>query len=713
MDISPILDQLNPPQRAAVTQETGSLLVLAGAGSGKTRVLVHRIAWLIEVEQVNPGRILAVTFTNKAAGEMRSRLEQLLQERGRGLWVGTFHNIAHRLLRMHHQSANLPANFQIIDSDDQKRAIKRILKEMNIDPDRWPAGSIQGFINVKKDEGLRPQHIPSDGDPYTSKQIEIYQEYQNHCERSGLVDFAELLLRCHELLLNDRELLSHYRQRFEHLLVDEFQDTNSLQYALLRNLASGNNRFFVVGDDDQSIYGWRGAKVENLRRFTEEFDPAETIRLEQNYRSTSTILNAANALITHNQDRLGKNLWCEENQGELIQLYTGFNEYEEADFIMDRIADWQDSGNKLSDLAILYRSHAQSRIFEEALMQNRTPYRVYGGLRFFERAEIKDALAYLRLVKNPNDDASFDRIVNLPPRGIGSRTIEEIRDRAREKDLPLWYAAQQLLADKGLSARALNALQGFIELIEIIRDAVVGHTLGTTMDQVIQHSGLMLHHSKSNSDKAESRKENLQELVSAAEHFIADPEEVMDEVSSFLSHASLEAGETQGAPWDDCVQLMTLHSAKGLEFAVVFLCGLEEGLFPHQMSLQENKLEEERRLCYVGITRARQKLFLCNAQSRRLYNETHFPLPSRFISEIPAELIKSVRHGGRKQMMESHYPPGGAGSIGLGQEVAHHSFGEGVVIAIEGDGPKTRVQVEFQDAGSKWLMLELAKLELL
>ena len=719
MDVSRIIDSLNDAQREAVCAAPDPLLVLAGAGSGKTRVLVHRIAWLIDVEGLSPYAILAVTFTNKAAGEMRSRIEGIINAPASGMWVGTFHGLAHRLLRTHWQEAGLPQGFQILDSQDQYRLVRRVLKSMDLDEAKWPPKQLQWFINSCKDEGRRPQHIEHRNDPYLKRQLEVYTAYEELCQRSGLVDFAELLLRSHELWLQQPALLEHYRQRFHHVLVDEFQDTNAIQYAWLRMLAGDAAHITVVGDDDQSIYGWRGARVENIQRFQKDFKNSRVIRLEQNYRSTATILKAANAVIENNAERMGKQLWTEGRDGEPVQLYTAYNEQDEARFVVERIEDHVDQGHARSEIAILYRSNAQSRVFEERLMQCGVPYRVYGGLRFFERAEIKDALAYLRLSANRDDEASFERVVNHPPRGIGGRTMDAVRQQARNSNTSLWQAAVTVVNEKLLTARACNALLAFLQLVDTLSEGLGRLSLGEQVEHVMHPSGLVDHFAKEKGEKGQTRLENLQELVNAAREFEADPDSGMDPLSEFLSHAALEAGEGQADAWEDCVQLMTLHSAKGLEFQRVFLCGMEEGLFPHQRSVDEpGRLEEERRLCYVGITRARQQVVLSCAERRRVFGSETYCLPSRFIDEIPRELLDEVRPrpgisqprpslaGGHGRIQET--VPGG---LRLGQHVHHKKFGDGVVLNCEGQGSNARVQVNFSRDGTKWLVLAYANLE--
>lgn len=719
MDVSRLIDQLNQKQREAVCAPASDMLVLAGAGSGKTRVLVHRIAWLMEVEGISPYGILAVTFTNKAAKEMRGRVEKLMNSPMQGMWIGTFHGLAHRLLRAHYQQANLPQQFQILDSDDQYRLIRRVLKNLQIDEKLCPPKQVQWFINNNKDEGLRPQHVEVGNDATKRDMLRVYQSYQRTCETAGLVDFAELLLRAHELWLNNEDLLQHYRQRFRTILVDEFQDTNNIQYAWLHLLASGDNNMMIVGDDDQSIYGWRGAKVENIQHFLRDFPSATTVRLEQNYRSTANILKAANAVITNNSGRLGKELWTEGNDGEPISLYSGINELDEARFIVSRIGTWQQQGNNLSECAVLYRSNAQSRVLEEALLHQGIAYRIYGGLRFFERQEVKDALAYMRLSSQPTDDAAFERVVNTPARGLGDRTLQQVRDAARESDLSLWQAALTLVEQKRLTGRAANALANFIELILKLQAETGELSLAKQADHLIKASGLYAMYQAEKGEKAQARLENLQELVTACKQFVVPEEaENMTPIGAFLAHASLEAGETQAGSHQDAVQMMTMHSAKGLEFPLVFLAGMEEGMFPSQMSGTETgRLEEERRLCYVGMTRAMQKLYLCYAESRRVYGQIKHHQASRFIQEIPSECIEEVRlRSSVSRPVQNRFSPATShmafesSGFELGQRVFHKKFGEGTVLNYEGSGDHARVQVNFDDAGSKWLVTSYAKL---
>jgi len=720
MDVSELLDGLNDNQRAAVAAPRSNLLVLAGAGSGKTRVLVHRIAWLMSVENCSPYSIMAVTFTNKAAAEMRHRIEHLIGTSQGGMWIGTFHGLAHRLLRAHHLDAGLPQDFQILDSEDQLRLLKRLIKSMNLDDKQWPARQGMWYINGKKDEGLRPKHIESYGNPIEQTWLRIYQAYQEACDRAGLVDFAELLLRAHELWLNKPHILNHYRERFTNVLVDEFQDTNNIQYAWIRMLAGDSGRVIIVGDDDQSIYGWRGAQVENIQRFLQDFPGAETIRLEQNYRSTNNILKAANALIANNNGRLGKELWTEGSDGEPIAIYCAFNELDEARFVVNRIKVWMENGGALNDCAILYRSNAQSRVLEEALLQSSMPYRIYGGMRFFERQEIKDALSYLRLMANRNDDAAFERVVNTPTRGVGDRTLDVVRQTARERQMTLWQATRELLQSRALAGRAASALQRFCELVDSLATETAELPLHVQTDRVIKDSGLWLMYEQEKGEKGQARIENLEELVTATRQFsYQDEDEDLMPLQAFLSHAALEAGEGQADKWQDAVQLMTLHSAKGLEFSQVFIVGMEEGMFPSQMSLDEGgRLEEERRLAYVGVTRAMLKLTLTYAETRRLYGKEVYHRPSRFIGELPEACIEEVRLRASVSRPVNHQRMGAPmtkndSGFALGQRVHHAKFGEGTIINLEGSGEHSRLQVAFQGQGIKWLVAAYAKLETL
>ncbi|WP_374012861.1 DNA helicase II [Pseudoxanthomonas koreensis] len=728
MDVSHLLDDLNAAQREAVSAPPGHYLVLAGAGSGKTRVLTHRIAWLNEVLGVPAHGILAVTFTNKAAGEMRARADAQLRNGARGMWIGTFHGIAHRLLRLHWNEAHLPQAFQVLDSDDQLRLVKRVAQQLELDDGRFPPRQIAWWINAQKDEGRRPQHIQPGDDPWTDALRRAYALYQERCDRAGLVDFAELLLRAHELLRDTPALLAHYRTRFRDLLVDEFQDTNAIQYAFVRVLAGSADdgsagRVFVVGDDDQAIYGWRGAKVENVQQFLRDFPGAQTIRLEQNYRSTANILNAANAVIAHNPDRIGKQLWTDSGEGDPVDVYAAYNEMDEARFVVERIRQWVRDGGSWGEAAVLYRSNAQSRALEEVLLAEQVPYRVYGGMRFFERAEVKDTLAYLRLVASRADDAAFERAVNTPARGIGDRTLDEVRRRARERAQSLWDAASALVSENALAARARNAVAGFLSLIEVLDAETTDLDLKDRVDHVLARSNLREHWSREARGQldAESRLENLDELVSVASRFsraeLDDDQESMSELVAFLSYAALEAGEGQAQADEDGVQLMTLHSAKGLEFPLVFLVGVEEGVFPSSKSLEESgRLEEERRLAYVGITRARHKLVMTYAETRRIHGTDMYGMPSRFLREIPGHLLNEVRP--RVQVARPMAAPPRMAhpaiempALQLGQGVMHASFGRGVVTDYEGSGAHARVQVNFDEAGSKWLVLAFANLQ--
>lgn len=714
-----LLQSLNEAQMQAVSAPAGHLLILAGAGSGKTRVLVHRIAWLMTEEHVSPYAILAVTFTNKAAYEMRGRIESLLGASLSGMWVGTFHGLAHRLLRIHWQAANLPESFQILDSDDQLRLIRRVHKNLELDENQWQPKQSQWFINHCKEEGIRPQSSAAMDNYFDEIMHKVYGAYEDMCQRSGLVDFAELLLRSLEVLQQHDDIRLHYQQRFQHILVDEFQDTNTIQYKWLRALAGEHTWMMVVGDDDQSIYSWRGAKIENIQRFSRDFAGCQTIRLEQNYRSTGVILQAANAVIAHNRNRLGKNLWTNDEKGAEITLYAAYNERDEAHYVVSTIRDWIKQGYHYQDTAILYRSNAQSRILEERLIDAQISYHIYGGLKFFERAEVKDALAYLRLLANRHDDAAFERVVNLPTRGIGNTTLNELRDTAKMHSISLWQAAQQLISQSALPARAANALQQFLLLIDAIEFDTRSNTLDEKTDYMLHNSGLLTHHSKDKSEKGVSRIENLNELVTATRQF--RPREDIANLSlldAFLTHVALETGEGQAPANSDCVHLMTLHAAKGLEFPIVFMVGLEEELFPHKMSMEEGSgLEEERRLCYVGMTRAMKKLYLTYAEIRYLHGMEKFNVPSRFIAEVPNDLVNVVRPSVQisrpATFMSREIIPEPDESTGLriGQRVRHPQFGLGMIINSEGRGEHTRIQVKFDDNGSKWLVASFAKLE--
>ena len=726
-DVTRILDGLNDRQREAVTAPVGNLLVVAGAGSGKTRVLVHRIAWLAEVERVPPSGVLAVTFTNKAAAEMRGRVEALLGGPARAMWVGTFHAIAHRLLRMHWRDADLPQNFQILDADDQLRLVRRVLRELEIDEQKWPVRQAVGFINTQKDEGRRAKDVPAASeDIYAATYAKVYAAYEQVCRRGALVDFAELLLRSHELWLEHPDLLDHYQHRFRHLLVDEFQDTNAIQYAWLRVLAGRTAKVWAVGDDDQSIYGWRGAKIENILSFQRDFAAVDTVRLEQNYRSTGTILGAANALIGNNTERLGKKLWTAAGDGDPILVYSAYNDLDEARFIAERARAWGAGGGSVSEVAVLYRTTAQSRVIEEALLRLDIPYRIYGGLRFFDRAEIRNALAYMRLTSQRHADVAFERVVNTPPRGIGGKTVDRLRAIARNSGVSLWQAAKEGIAGGLLKGRATTTVGAFLKLVDDMAAATRSAALHDIAEHCIEASGLLAFHTRERGEQGVARKENLEELVRACRQFGQEltlplgPEgeeaAQTSELDEFLDKAALESGDYQsGGP---AVQMMTLHSAKGLEFPLVFMAGMEEGLFPHRMSAEApGRLEEERRLAYVGMTRAMRQLYFTYAESRLLRGASTRNWPSRFLEEVPSAYLEEVRMGGaltrqlrpRAPIRDNGGHVDGTG-LRIGQRVRHAKFGEGVVSQAEGSGERTRVQVHFA-AGPKWLMLAYANLE--
>ena len=716
MDVTSILAKLNSAQEEAVTSDKKHLLVLAGAGSGKTRVLVHRIAWKIQVENASPYSILAVTFTNKASKEMRERIDELMGMSLRGMWVGTFHGLAHRLLKAHWRDAKLPENFQILDSDDQLRLVKRVMRSMDLDEQRWPPKQAQWWINGQKDEGLRSTHIQEGGDPFLATMLRIYRGYEETCERLGVIDFAELLLRALELWKNNPEVLNHYQQRFQHILVDEFQDTNAVQYAWLRILAGKVSAVTAVGDDDQSIYGWRGAKVENILSYERDFPGTHIVKLEQNYRSTANILLAANAIIDKNPERLGKVLWTDAGEGETIALYAAFNEHDESRYIADRIQSWVNDGNRREDAAILYRSNAQSRVLEAALLQADIPYRIYGGQSFFERLEVKNALAYLRLMLNCHDDVAFERVINTPTRGIGDRTLELIRQLAREQETSMWGASVIIVKESRLAARATNAVAMFIELINEMSGQHDEVTLAEQAENAIQHSGLIEMHRREKGERGQARVENLEELVSACRNF--DPEDHdLAVLPQFLDQVALDSGDRQADEDQDAVQLMTLHSAKGLEFPLVFIAGMEENLFPHKMSIDEpGRLEEERRLAYVGITRAMQKLYLTFAESRSIYGSESFNSVSRFVRDIPQEVIEEVRLQNNIARPTTYAAgaiqsdPGADTGFNLGQQVIHNVYGEGAILNFEGNGPRARVHIRFETVGTKILILASANL---
>ncbi len=744
-----LLEGLNDKQQMAVSALHGNLLVLAGAGTGKTRVLVHRIAWLLAVERCFPSTILAVTFSNQAAAEIRRRIDQLLQRPHPEMWIGTFHGVAHRLLRIHALEAGLSAEFQVIDADDQLQLLKRLIRLRNLDEKQWSARQAAGYINAKKEAGLRPRHIVVSDSGAESTWLAIYQNYQEACDRAGLVDFAELLLRAHELWLEKPLVLEQYRRRFTNILVDEFQDTNSQQYAWIRCLAGESAKVVIVGDDDQSIYGWRGARVENLQQFCQDFSEVATVRLEQNYRSSGHILQAANALITYNSGRLGKNLWTGDPLGSPIILHGATDELAEARFVVEQLRRWRSQGRPFSECAILYRNNAQSRVLEEALLRSDIPYRIYGGMRFFERQEIKDALAYLRLIANRQDDVAFERVINTPARGIGERTLLLIRQAARDRAIPLWQAALLLLQQQGLTGRAAAAVQRFLELIEALTRDSVALPLYQQTDQVIRHSGLWQLYEQTQGDLGTPRLDNLRELVTATRQFKHDEQDPQpSSLQAFLSHVVLEAGERGSGTDQPAVQMMTLHSAKGLEFPQIFMVGLEEGLFPSSQSLrQSDRLEEERRLAYVGITRAMNQLFISYAAVRRLYGTATEQQPSRFLSELPQHCLESLPADSAGYR---HYSPArgrveGSGSVierglsaprlvspsstsswerepaslasecaatfTLEQRVSHPKFGRGKVVAFEGSEPHRRVQVAFDSCGAKWLVIAYARLD--
>jgi DNA helicase-2/ATP-dependent DNA helicase PcrA len=716
---SAILTGLNDKQLEAVTLPDQSALILAGAGSGKTRVLTTRIAWLIQTEQVSPMGLMAVTFTNKAAKEMLTRLTSMLPINTRGMWVGTFHGLCNRLLRAHHREAGLPSTFQILDTADQLSAIKRVMKAMNVDDEKFVPKQVQGYINSCKEEGLRA-HAVDAYDAHSQKLREIYEEYDKQCNREGVADFAELLLRCYELLERDARIRDHYQTRFKYILVDEFQDTNRLQYLWLKLLAGKENCMFAVGDDDQSIYGFRGARVGNMRDFETDFNVQNIVKLEENYRSHSNILDAANAIISHNKNRLGKNLWTSADKGEPVRVYEAYNDNDEAQFIVDEIKMLHAEGTSLGDIALLYRSNAQSRILEHALFSANLPYRVYGGLRFFERAEIKHALAYMRLIANANDDTALLRVINFPTRGIGARSLEQLQEGARQNDCSLWQAA---INKVGNGKPGGKGIEGFVALIRDMIDQAYGISLAEVAELAITMSGLKAHYQ--NEKEGEDRIENLEELVTAAvafanqdfgNHNNVDGETEQDLMTQFLSHASLEAGEHQADVGREALQLMTVHAAKGLEFKTVFISGLEEGLFPHEQAAYEHGgLEEERRLMYVAVTRARQRLYLSHAQSRMLHGQVRYGIPSRFLDEIPEELLKRLN---TKPVAKTYANPSfqtSSASTGypykIGQSVRHAKFGEGVVVSYEGNADNLVIKINFGREGLKSLAMEYAKLE--
>lgn len=723
MDVSHILENLNEPQREAVTSEDKYILVLAGAGSGKTRVLVHRIAWKVEAMGINPSSIIAVTFTNKAAQEMQARIQELLQSPAGDMWCGTFHGLAHRTLKRFYKEAGLISGFTILDSDDQLRIVKRLVKEASLDDAMWPPKQIQWQINNWKDEGIRADKVKDNGDFYAQTVKGVYKNYEELCQVDSLVDFAELLLRSYELINTNKSVKEFFHNRFKAILVDEFQDTNTIQYNWLQEISSKSATITTVGDDDQSIYGWRGAKVENISSFESSFKGAKVIRLEQNYRSTSVILSAANALIDNNQERLGKNLWTDSLEGELITLYQAYDEQDEARFIAGIVKAWMEGGELYQDVGIVYRSNAQSRALEEALLRISIPYRIYGGLRFYERMEIKNAMSYLKVIFNPHDNPAFERSIANPTRGIGVKSQAKIRDAAKTSNLSYIKAAAKLLDEGKMGGRAGQGLTAYLTLISESIGLLDTTPLSELMEMMIQNSGLYQHHKKEAGEKGKTRIENLQELVTATKNFEQSFEKnksYKEIAEIFLDTVSLDAGDTQADEFQDAVQLMTLHSAKGLEFPLVFITGLEETLFPHGRSLESpSQLEEERRLCYVGITRAMKKLYLTYAESRRLHGTDVFNPPSRFLKEIPSVYIEEIRPRAsvttpyRRKTKKSTMDFKDEVGIGLGQKVVHPTFGPGIVLNYEGSGESARVQINFEKAGSKWLVLAFAKLETL
>ena len=722
MDVSHILDKLNEDQRNAVTSDKQHLLVLAGAGSGKTRVLVHKIAWQVEAIGINSSAIMAVTFTNKAANEMRSRIESLLKTPILDSWVGTFHGLSHKLLKRFHKEAGLSSGFTIIDSDDQLRIIKRISKEMGLDEATWPARQSQWQINNWKDDGLRSNDIKVNGDFYTETVNKIYKEYEDISQRDHLVDFGELLLKSYETLVNSKAVKTFFQTRFKSVLIDEFQDTNTIQYKWLQEIASKKTNITAVGDDDQSIYGWRGAKVEHVNSFTEDFKDTEVIRLEQNYRSTNVILNAANALIGNNKERLGKNLWTEKVDGEQIILYQAYNEQDEARFIADILKDWMSKGGAYSETAVLYRSNAQSRAIEEALLRVSIPYRIYGGLRFYERLEIKNAIAYLKIIFNNSDNPSFERSISNPTRGVGEKTLAKIRNTAKQYNISYIKASAKLVDEGSISGRGGAGLKDYLEFVAGCDLFIQENLLSELMELIIKETGLYAYHAKEPGEKGKTRTENLEELITATKNFeqsVTEKKTNKEIAESYLDIISLDSGDRQASEHDDAAQLMTMHSAKGLEFKLVLLTGLEESLFPHGRSMESvSQLEEERRLCYVAITRAMEKLYITHAESRRLHGTDTFNPPSRFLREIPKDLIDEIRPRAqtnipynRKDFEETKNEFEEEIGISLGQKVQHNKFGEGIVLNYEGSGDSARVQVNFDNSGTKWLVMAYANLK--
>ena len=717
----PIVDGLNEKQQQSVAlDEDINALILAGAGSGKTRVLTHRIHYLVSTKNYHVDDILAVTFTNKAANEMKERLSDLLRRPIGRMWVGTFHSLAHRLLRTHPIEANLSPTFQILDAQDQFRIIKRLMKENGVDETKFPIKKVQWFINQQKDEGILPHEIDAGYNFFVKQSAKVFDLYEKHCQVNDLVDFAGLLVKSYGLLKNNQSLLEHYQNKFRHILVDEFQDTNRIQYQFIKILHNQTNHVFCVGDDDQSIYGWRGAKIENIQKIENDFKPIQVIKLEQNYRSTGNILSASNALIANNQNRLEKSLWTESGDGDLINVLNARTETEEAQYVVGEIQTQFNQGRNLDECAILYRSNAQSRVFEESLIKQNLNYRIYGGLRFFERAEIKDAMGYIRLIENTSDNIAFERIVNFPTRGIGLSTIEKIRSYANENQTNLFQSSIAIV--DSLPSRAANALQSFIHLIEAISDSSKNLILNEKVDSILLQSGLMSHYANDKSDKAGSKRENLDELVTAATQYVHEEDNEMNETQGFIALATLDSSGESNQSNQSSVQLMTVHSAKGLEFPVVFLVGLEEDLFPSRQSKDEpHLLDEERRLCYVGMTRAMKSLTLSYASRRFLHGQSFYSLSSRFLDEIPKSFLNYIKNestensyqGYEKNTNVSNKMIATSDSIySIGQVVKHTKFGLGTILNYEGSGDSMRLQINFQRAGTKWLISSYANLEI-
>ena len=721
MDVTHILENLNDQQREAVTSEQQNIMVLAGAGSGKTRVLVHKVAWQIEAQQFSPSSIMAVTFTNKAANEMRSRIEELLEHPSPEIWCGTFHSLSHRILRKFHKEANLAPGFTILDSDDQLRIIKRLSKEMNLDDAKFPPRQSQWMINNWKDDGKRSKDVKDKGNFYTQTVKDLYIKYEQACAHDNLVDFAELILLSYEIIVRNSSIRDYFFKRFDSILIDEFQDTNTIQYKWLQAITAPKAKVTAVGDDDQSIYGWRGAKVENVKAFSKDFKDVHIIKLEQNYRSTNKILSAANTVIQNNSDRLGKNLWTESLEGDNLTLYAAFNEQEEARFIASSSKDWMDGGGCYEDIAILYRSNAQSRALEEAFLRASIPYRIYGGLRFYDRLEIKNAVSYLRVIFNNSDNPAFERSISNPTRGVGAKTLEKIRTKSTEDNLSYLKAAATLIDEGQVKGKGATGIKAYLDFILETAQSLDSLNLSEIVENINTDSGLYDFHKKEPGEKGKTRTENLDELVSAAKDFELsfDADHNKQEIlEQFLDNISLDAGDRQADAHEDAVQLMTLHSAKGLEFKLVFLTGMEESLFPHGRSMESPaQLEEERRLCYVGITRAMQKLYLTYAESRRLHGTDIFNPPSRFLKEIPAELIDEIRPRAQttapyaRKRSSSFNDTASDIGFSLGDKVSHPSFGDGIVLNYEGVGESASIQINFEAVGTKWLMLSYAKLK--